>query len=608
MSALEGLNEAQTLAAAAGDGSLSIVAGPGTGKTKTLTARIVYLVENGVSPEQILALTFTNKAAREMQSRVGAALGEVVPHKNVTEEMPRGIAFERPTPGSPRITTFHGLCYELLSDGNPMLIISEAERLELLRELRIQHASELPLREIAAKISLAKNATNATSDPTITALLQKYNAALREQNRWDFDDLLHELYTRLESDGTLREKIQRRWRYILVDEFQDTNELQYALLKLLASHDNFFVIGDPLQSIYGFRGAAGDIFKRFEEDFPHTRRVTLTANYRSTPEIVAASNALFKDAPQLVAQTQTPGAVEVVEVLNEYREAGWIVQTIEADLGGTDFQRSHRVSGNERTRKFGDYAVLYRTHHVARALKKSFEASGIPHQSVGDDSPYAAKTLRTVIAAFRRAAFGAEALSPAENRSLAKFPQKILSELQSQTSLAPTKFLEVVAEKLGLFKDDNAAREFHQTLGALMRFDRLGAEKFLIKFDELAEADFFDPNADAVTLMTIHASKGLEFTHVFVIAAEDGVLPHAPKNGAQNLDEEKRLLYVAMTRAREHLTILHARTRGGQPATFSSFFDATPAAVLPRLLDPNLTAQTIAAQKRKAKNAQVGLF
>ncbi len=592
MNVLEGLNEAQTLAVTAPDGPLSIVAGPGTGKTKTLTAHVVHLAKNGTPPEQILALTFTNKAAREMQMRIVAALDD------------RNEA----TTSTPRITTFHGLCYELLSDGTPLQIISEADRLELLRGLRTQHATELPLREIAAKISLAKNATDVTDDPTIRALLQKYNTALREQRRFDFDDLLQGLYARLSSERPFREKVQGLWRYILVDEFQDTNELQYALLKLLASHDNFFVIGDPLQSIYGFRGAAGDIFKRFADDFPGAQRITLTTNDRSVPEIVAASNELFKDAPKLAAYNQTSGVVAAVEVLNEYREADWIVQTIEADLGGTDFQRSHKVSGTERARKFSDYAVLYRTHHVARALKRAFEASGIPFQSVGDDSPYASKTLRICIAMLRRRTFDVEALAPAENRLLAKFPQKVLRELEGPSDVPPTKFLEHAAKEMALIKGDDAARAFHQTLGALVRFDHLGAKGFLTKFDELAEADFFDPNADAVTLMTIHASKGLEFAHIFVIAAEDGVLPHAPKNGVQDLDEEKRLLYVAMTRAREHLTILHARTRGGEPAKFSSFFDEIPASILPRTLDPNLKTQTIAAQKRKVKNAQVGLF
>jgi superfamily I DNA/RNA helicase len=601
---LSELNAEQRAATEASDGPLSIIAGPGTGKTKTLTARIAQLVQSGVLPEQILALTFTNKAAKEMQSRVAAALNTA--EQIAQPSKPNGIDFVTPIAGNPRITTFHGLCYELLSDGQPLYIINEADRLELLRELRSQHATELPLREIAAKISLAKNATDNVEDPTILALLQKYNAALREQNRFDFDDLLQELYAKLLNDATFKAKVQSRWRFILVDEFQDTNELQYALLKLLASHDNFFVIGDPLQSIYGFRGATGDIFKRFAADFPNAQQITLTRNYRSTPEIVAASNELFKDAPKLIAESQIPGVVELVEVLNEYREAAWIVQTIEADLGGTDFQRSHQVSGNERSRKFSDYAVLYRTHHMARALKKTFEQSGIPFQSIGDDSPYANKTLRITVAALRRTTLGVEALTPAEHRLLAKLPQKILSELRMQTT--PTKSLELAAEKFALIKDDNAAREFQQALGVLIRFDQLNAEEFLQKFAELAEAEFFDAKADAVTLMTVHASKGLEFAHVFVVAVEDGVLPHVPKNGTPNLSEEKRLLYVAMTRAREQLTILHARTRGGQTAKLSSFFDEIPAATLPRVQDPNLRAQTVATQKRKAKNAQTGLF
>lgn len=627
MNILDDLNAEQRTVATAGDGPLSIVAGPGTGKTKTLTARIVQLVEvQNVAPQTILALTFTNKAAREMQARVAKALG--APDDVASLKVQNGVEVsEHPHDNLPRITTFHGLCYELLRGEEELQIISEADRLELLRELRSQAASELPLREIAAKISRAKNLPRQieTDDPTIAALLKTYNAALREQQRLDFDDLLQELHAQLVSDAAFRASVQNRWRHMLVDEFQDTNELQYALLKLLASHDNFFVIGDPLQSIYGFRGAAGDIFARFAADFPKARQITLTTNYRSTPEIVKASNELFKDASELVAHNRASGIVEAVEVHNEYREAEWIVQAIEADLGGTDFQRSHQVSGNERERKFSDYAVLYRTHHVARALKRAFAESGIPFQCVGDDSPYAQKALRTAVASLRFVCFGLEELPAAERRLLAKLPRSKLAALKDTYALAPTKFLAEAAQEFALIKegDANATREFHQVLGALVRFDHLGAEEFLVKFDELAEGEFFDARADAVTLLTIHASKGLEFAHVFVIAAEDGVLPHAPKGttgrrsekatahltlNGDDIEEEKRLLYVAMTRAREHLTILHARTRGGQPAKFSPFLEALSENVLPRTLDPNLKTQTITAQKRKAKNAQVGLF
>lgn len=622
--ALAGLNPAQAAAATARGGPLAIVAGPGTGKTKTLTARLAYLIGRGqVPPARILALTFTNKAAREMQVRSAALLSGQPKHAHA-------LAAVAP---APHITTFHGLCYELLriAGHGKLQIISEPERMELLRGLRRRGVAGLPLRELAGRISRLKNLPAGQKAQPIDAetaeLLHAYNAALHRRELCDFDDLLQRTHEMLIGDSDFRSTTQTRWQYILVDEFQDTNELQYQLLRLLAAHDNYFVIGDPLQSIYGFRGAAGDVFARFASDFPHVRRFTLTTNYRSAEPVVAVANTVFASAPQLTAASNAAGRAEVVQTLNEYREASWIVQTIEQDLGGTDFLRSHQVhttvgQASAESRTFADYAVLYRTHRVAQALKRAFASSGLPYQCVGEESPYSHKALRTAIAAMCAVVAPAE-LSPSGARLLKPFARKTLAEVApAVASLPSTRFLAHVADRLRLFGEDDvsARRGFNQALAGLVRFDGLEPRDFLAAYFELSEQDYYDPRADAVTLLTIHAAKGLEFGHVFLVAAEDGVLPHSPparrdkpaastpELTAARLAEEQRLFYVAVTRAREHLTILHASTRGGQPARVSPFVQAIDPQLLAHRRDADFAAQVRAQTRRAYKNAQIGLF
>jgi len=601
---LASLNKAQLAAATAVDGPVAIIAGPGTGKTKTLTARIAYLLQRGVPAEKILALTFTNKAAREMRQRMAQTI--------------QGLADLEDLHAQPYISTFHGLCYDLLGNGSDLQIIPEADRLELLRSLPQTGPEKLNIRELSTRISRAKSVLPGehTDGPWLSMLLASYTAALAEQKRCDFDDLLQMIHQKLTTEPDVRAVVQNRWQYILVDEFQDTNALQYALLKLLTTHDNFFVIGDPLQSIYSFRGANGDIFNQFEQDFPGLQNIALTTNYRSVPQVVWLANAVFPDAPQLAPATTEQGSVQLVTVLNEYREAEWVVRAIEQDLGGTDFERSHRLGGIEReAARFGDYAVLYRTHHVAKALKRAFTESGLPYQCVGEESPYMQKPLRTAIACLRRIADPEYVLSPGDARLIKDIPKRLLDELTAKKDVPPTELLQAIIETCGLATTPNSLRDVHQALGALARFDDLPIRVFLARFGELAEEDFYEPTADAVTLLSIHASKGLEFGHVFLLAAEDGILPHWPANKHAvgdvtpvHLAEEKRLFYVAATRAKNQLTLLHAQTRAGQPTKLSPFAADLTEENLPRHRDPELASQQRTQRKRALKNAQGSLF
>jgi len=572
MGLLETLNEEQRAAVRAADGPVVIIAGPGTGKTKTLTTRVAYLLESGhAKPEQILALTFTKKAAEEMKQR----LGSIVPHAH------------------PAISTFHALCLELLDVDLPF--VSDGQRLQIIKSLRRPKSlKDLSARELGLVLSRAKNTTQ-IDDPDVSKMVEAYNKALAEQEVQDFDDLLLGAYELLRDNEPARSAMQTRYKHILVDEFQDTNKLQYELLKLLCGHDNLFVIGDPNQSIYGFRGASGTIFEQFKADFPNALTITLHTNYRSVPQVVRLSNALFQEASELVAHSDEVGLVRAVEVLNEYTEAEWILGQIHQGIGGGDLLKA--VSDDERLkqRRLSDFAVLYRSRSAASTFQKLLAESGLPYQVVGDGSPYDQPQVQALIALLRAAMndepVRVEGYSNAECRFLEE-------ELARVGDAVPS----VLVEKLITILGFEPSRDLQQLVSTLVRFKDVPSA--LCYIDEIAEHGFYDLSVDAITLLTIHAAKGLEFPHVFVIGAEEGILPSA--RGDE--DEERRLLYVAVTRARERLEILHAKHRGGEPALPSRFITHLPEDVLKHTVDPDMEVQLRRIAKRVAKNSQTSLF
>lgn len=563
----DGLNVLQQRAATAGEGPVLIVAGPGTGKTKTLTARIAHLVASKQAPaNRILALTFTKKAAEEMRQRLGDLVKTNVPN----------------------VLTFHALCHKLLGNDTPF--IGDAARLWLIKSLsRPKGLKELSTRELALAISRAKNQP-AISDPTLAKMVRAYNQRLSQQSLQDFDDLLQNAYLKLRDDADFRNEVQQRFSHVLVDEFQDTNLLQYELLKLLLGHQNVLVIGDPNQSIYGFRGASGNIFEQFKADFPDYTEITLTANYRSAPEIVKLSNAIFPDQLALKAQDKQRGQVRAVQVLNEYGEAEWVLGEIQKAIGGGDFLRA--VSDDERTshQSLRDFAVLYRSRSAAIALQKAVDQSGLPYQIVGDGSPYEKPQVQTVIAVFR----ALQTSEPIESDN----SRKAAELLQKHKDLLPVTLAEKIIDTLGL----EPSRELPQFLATLVRFNT--TQEVLDYLDHIAQTGFYDPNVEAITLLTIHASKGLEFPCVFLIGAEEGILPS--KRGEKA--EERRLFYVAATRAKERLEITHAKNRGGQPAQVSSFLTELPKDVLRQVVDPDMQAQARRITKRQIKRSQQSLF
>lgn len=585
---MSGLNTQQKQAVTAPEGPALIVAGPGTGKTKTLTTRIAYVLEVlGADPSEIVALTFTNKAAREMNTRLRTLVGLHAP--------------------LPKVTTFHALGHALLqaNDHTPYTLISEPERMQLIRGLSKPATFKgMHTRELSLLISRTKTTQGVVPDTSLQELTTRYEKAMTEHGWRDFDDLLCQAYQLLECDETLRPQ----YKYIFIDEFQDTNELQYAFLRLLGTGDGLFAIGDPNQSIYAFRGADGDMFRRFQADFPHARVIELSVNYRSKPEIVAVGNALFPEAPQLQAWQTEPGVVRTVRTLNEYSEAAYIVSAVTQGIGGSDML-SAADGGNHQPR---DYAVVYRTHRIGKIVERALAESGIPYQVAGEGSPYERPDIAAVIGVLRYMQqpdkFGREKL--AALAVLQTFRQTqltaLLAELPDPEGMAVCEIALQIAAIFSLGQG-SGLQDLQQFFGTLVQFGKdLGA--CLAYIDKLAETEFYDPNVNAVTLLTIHASKGLEFMHVFVCAVEEGVIPKLVKDKDDTIEEERRLLYVAATRAQECLEILYATTRMGTPATMSRFIGELPEAVLPRTTDPQMVTLERRLKKRLQKRAQESLF
>ena len=581
MELLRDANQQQKRAITSSYGPVAIIAGPGTGKTKTLTTRIAYLIGQGVKPQSILALTFTNKAAQEMRDRVGVFAKE----------------------SAPTIATFHALCLDILRHAEPDLPLVFATDVERAAALKKVLPAGMKARDLGLAISRHKGET-ISDDATISRIAQAYDHELSRRGLLDFDDLLRRVYALLQTDGALKQALNSRYQHILIDEFQDTNDVQWRIVQLLRGSDSVFVIGDPKQSIYSFRGAGQDMFERFRADFSSSRVITLDTNYRSQRAIVALANTIFPEASQLRAHASQAGVVRVTRTVNEYGEADLVLHTIEQGIGGSNLQNA---SVESLGRSFRDFAVLYRTHHAARTLQRRLQESGIPYQVVGEGSPYEHPDIQAIIGALRWMRDNTQALDIRGFTSVQAHAVLQGIDTGQPVSRVATEVLQALA-----LDDADTDRQVRlkQFLGTLVRFDALpdGVQAYLRYIDQLAENEFYDPLADAVTLLTIHASKGLEFTHVMLLAVEDGTLPLARKSGDVNIEEEKRLFYVAATRAKQQLDILHVDKRAGQLTQISRFIRDIPERMLPRHEDPASEQIRKRIQKRQFKARQTTLF
>ncbi|MGZ4290374.1 MAG: ATP-dependent helicase [Gaiellaceae bacterium] len=629
---LADLNPAQREAVLHTEGPVLVVAGAGSGKTRVLTRRIAHLVGAvGVKPPEILAITFTNKAAGEMRERVGDLVG--------------------PPARAAWVMTFHSACGRILRREAQRLgyrsnftIYDQADQIRLvkrcLEELERDPKRFTP-RGIHSQISNAKNTLIGPDeygervasfyDQTVAEVYDLYQKRLFASNAVDFDDMLFLTVDVLERFPEAREKWQEAFRYVLVDEYQDTNHAQYRLLQLLAEkHRNVFAVGDPDQSIYGFRGADIRNVLEFEHDFPGSYTIALEQNYRSTQHILDAANGVIshnreRKEKNLWSELGDGDPVRVVEVEDEHAEARYVAAEI-ALLVEEGF------SGSE-------VAVFYRMNAQSRVLEDILVRQGIAYQVIGGprfyeraevkdlvaylqvlDNPYDAVSLLRVANRPRRGIGDTtlarlqtwadqreislwEATAEAEMAGVGAAPQKALkafrgtieSLMSAAQELEVPELIEEVLARSGYMDSLEAERTIEaqgrmENLQELVSVAREWREQtetedktlsaFLQEISLYSDQDEIRGDASLVTLMTLHNAKGLEFRAVYLIGMEEGIFPHSRSIEEQGIEEERRLCYVGMTRAQERLTLLHASSRmlfGGRNHNLPSrFLDELP--------------------------------
>ncbi len=565
---LAGLDADQAEAAAATEGPLMVIAGPGSGKTRMLTHRLAHIVlEQDVPSSACLAVTFTRKATEELRARLLALLGE----------RGAGIAVE----------SFHSLGLSILRAHGARLGLPADFRIASEAERRAALASALGVTDSRAgqllkAVSVLKRSGGQGAGEEAAA-----RAALAEAGRaggfLDFDDLVVRAADLLETHPDIAALWQGRFAHVVADEFQDVDEQQYRLLKLVAGGSALCVIGDPDQAIYGFRGADAACFERFARDFPSAPTLRLARNYRSSGTIVAASAALLGREARGI--TRPMGEKIVLDASpDEAGEAEFVAATIEDLLGGHDLlaaQRERGVHGPTEALGFADCAVLYRTDAQAAAFRTAFDRAGIPYMK-STPAPIAGHAGVVAILA----ALGAE---PSDGDLADRIGHAAEAARRSGTAEAA-----VLAE----------ARGWLLSLAAL---DAVAGDPARLA-EQVAlstEADFRDARADRVSLLTMHAAKGLEFAVVFVVGLENGLMPFAFDGTTDDrvLAEERRLLYVAMTRARDRLFLTRAGERSWRGAV-----RAFPASPFLATLPAELTARSGSAGKRRPRVQQLRLF
>ncbi|MBI4992426.1 MAG: UvrD-helicase domain-containing protein [Candidatus Harrisonbacteria bacterium] len=552
------LNEVQRKAVTHGNGPLLIAAGAGSGKTRTLTSRLIYLLKSGIKPENIVAVTFTNKAAKEMKSRI---------MNNESGIMNNGMPF---------IGTFHSLGVQILKQEAKLVgrtrnftIFDEDDSLSLvkkiLEEMNLSKDRFNPL-AVMAKISKIKNelldagelGSGDRYEQIILAVFQKYGELLKKSNAFDFDDLIEKVVKIFQTHPAMLEKYQNSWQQILVDEYQDVNTSQYLLIKLLAQkHKNLFVIGDDAQSIYAFRGSDFRNFLNFEKDWQNAAIIKLEENYRSTKNIIRAASELIKNnkfqkPKALWTNNQEGSPIYLTAYQNNEEEAWGIAEKI-----------SEILKNGESLKNI---AILYRTNAQSRAIEQTLIQSRIPYEIFGGLKFYARKEIKDIIAGLRYAfnpndAASIERLAKNFNRSKNAVLLENLPRLSNELSLVQliNYFLENTDYLEYLEKNFKNPEERQENIKELINFAATfqDAHEFLEQVALMSSLDGRPKlEENAIKLMTIHLAKGLEFDHIFIVGANDGLLPHERSMlKADELEEERRLMYVAMTRAKYNLHI-----------------------------------------------------
>ena len=596
---LNGLNKEQKQAVMHIDGPMLVLAGAGSGKTRVLTNRIAYLIENGIDVENILAITFTNKAAKEMKERVFKLIGK--------------------SASSIQISTFHSLGLRLLKENYSRLgyksnfvILDSDDTLTVVKKIMKEmnlNPKFYNAREIRNKISSAKNELMTPSqfaklefDQNIIKIYEKYNKKLVINNSVDFDDLLLLPIKLFKEYPDVLKYYQDRYKYVLIDEYQDTNEAQYIFSKMLCNnHKNIFVVGDNDQAIYAFRGANYKNILNFEKDYPDCKVILLEENYRSTQNILDAANSVIKHNKQrkdknLWCNNDVGSKVKYVMTDTDKDECSYVSKTIK-ELRDKDVN-------------YEDMAILYRTNAQSRLIEEEMLKNGIPYKIVGSFYFYNRKEIKDLLCYLRMInnsdddvsllrvintpkrgigdktienlatiadINGTSLFDAIDSGKELKFKELILSMREKCENATLTEMVEIVLNDSGL-RDELAA---DKSLESEIRLENLEEFKSITKSYEeeygvISLTDFLNEISlvsdvsehqdgnNKVNLMTIHAVKGLEFDNVFVIGMEEGVFPHynsINEGTMAAIEEERRLCYVAITRARKNLWMLNAKKR-----------------------------------------------
>jgi len=595
MDILKNLNEKQKQAVSITDGPLLILAGPGSGKTRTLTHKIVYLILKQVSPHNILAVTFTNKAASEMKNRVSGLLSG----PNVKNQM-SSVSSAMPTIG-----TFHSICVKILRTeaknlgyNSSFTIYDDQDQLSLIKNIMKSFemdTEQLPPSRVASFINDAKDNLVSQSEFQLTAyntatektskVYSEYQKRLKNINAFDFGDLITQVVFLFRENKNILEKYQNRFHYILVDEYQDTNTAQYTWLKLLAQkNNNICVVGDDAQAIYGWRNANFRNILNFQKDWPDAEIIKLEQNYRSTQNIVLGASNLIKTNtlgyPKKLWTENTIGdPIFICELGNEYEESEFIISQIERLTEQKQYQLK-------------DFVVLYRTNAQSRPIEQMFLKYDIPYKIVGGLKFYQRQEVKDVIAWLRLLQ------NPYDEASVQRLERLKLKDLLKNTQNEARTKKQAIGVLLKKIKD--CAGE-NPSLGKLLKYvieisnfeimlrdsTEKGEEKwqnvqellsvaqdygqinvreaidtFLENVTLAQEADNIEYSSQLVHLMTLHMAKGLEFPVVFIAGCEDGLLPHSSSmTSVEELEEERRLAYVGVTRAKDRVYMLFARQR-----------------------------------------------
>jgi len=616
--AIEGLNPAQRDAVLTTEGPLLVLAGAGSGKTRVITVRTAHLLARGVHPESILGVTFTNKAAAEMKERVKQIAG--------------------PPGGSVNLGTFHAFGLELLREHGNLIGLADKFGLcdagdqaaglrQILRELGIANPSSI-VRGVHSRISLFKNdlvrpdeaakRARDEEDELTAEAYALYERWLRRSQIVDFDDLLVLAVKLMRENDDLRAMLQMQLRYVMVDEYQDTNAAQYEMLQQLVEKDgNICAVGDDDQAIYGWRGARVEKILAFESDFPGAKVVKLEDNYRSTHQVLDAANKVIRNNPVRHEKTMRAarghGApLEAFAAADETAEADTVCLQIKEQMRGGHLE-------------YRDFAILFRTSLQPRAFEAQLRTRGIPYVLIGGPSFFDRKEVRDVLAYLRAASNPKDDVSLLRiaNRPTRGLGDTSLERASSAATAAGVSLFEAFEQGLGDLKPaaakagadlcltlreweagvkgdalGEAVRELVERVGYRSEIERVytdektqsqrwGAVEELIRFAENHSRRSKTPNLrrflqelamdntdsdkdetgkrDAVHLMTLHAAKGLEFRQVFLAGFEEGVLPHARAVAEDTVEEERRLAYVGITRARDRLVLSYCteRPRGG---------------------------------------------